>query len=133
MAQEQEYPQEFADEQPSLWRITLGPTIWAIHFLASYAAAAVWCAKGPWGPISDRVLSWGIGIGALVALAAIAWIARGAWRQWNYPDDWDYVHEAATDEDRHEFLGHAAFLLAIVSFIGVIYTALPAIFAGTCL
>ena len=47
MAQEQEYPQEFADEQPSLWRITLGPTIWAIHFLASYAAAAVWCAKGP--------------------------------------------------------------------------------------
>ena len=35
-------------------------------------------------------------------------------------------------EDRHQFLGHAGFLLALVSFIGVVYDTLPLIILGTC-
>src|SRR3546814_2435669 len=29
----------------SLWQLVAGPTAWALHFLACYATAAVWCAK----------------------------------------------------------------------------------------
>jgi len=36
---EDEY--EFSEERESLWRITLGPTIWAFHLLISYAAVSV--------------------------------------------------------------------------------------------
>lgn len=130
--QDRDDPRELAEEQASLWRITLGPLIWALHFVASYAAAAVWCAKMPLEGQGVDLLRWGIGIAALAALAGIAWVGWRSWRQWDYPDDYDYIHPNATNEDRHEFLGHAAFLLCIVSFIGVIYTTLPVIFAGTC-
>ena len=35
-------------------------------------------------------------------------------------------------EDRHRFLGHAAFLLSIISFIGVVFVSLPLLFIGGC-
>ena len=120
---------EFAENADSLWRITLGPLIWALHFIACYAATAVWCAKVGGAPDPVRI---GIGVLTAVALAGILRVAWGSWKQWDYLDDYDYAHDAATTEDRHEFLGHAAFLLCVVSFIGTVYTALPALFAGTC-
>jgi len=52
--------------------------------------------------------------------------------QWDYLDDRDYEHDLARKEDRHEFLGHASFLLSIISFIGVIYVAMPVLFLETC-
>lgn len=121
---------EFAEEQSSLFKITLGPLAWALHFVASYAAAAVWCAKGPGGSILP--LRLGIGAMTAVALGLILWVGWRAWQQWDFTDDWDYEHARARGEDRHEFLGHAAFLLAIVSFVGTCYTALPALYIGTC-
>jgi hypothetical protein len=38
----------------------------------------------------------------------------------------------AQAEDRHRFLGHAAFLLAVVSFIGVSYSSLPVLLLESC-
>ena len=128
-AQSDSQSKEFAENADSLWRITLGPLIWALHFVACYAATAVWCAKagGDLGPLR-------IGIAALtvLSLAGILWVAWRSWKQWDYLDDHDYAHDRDTTEDRHEFLGHAAFLLCIVSIIGTVYTALPALFVATC-
>ena len=67
-----------------------------------------------------------------LALAVIAWIAWRAWRQWDLLSDYDWSHPNARGEDRHEFLGHAAFLLCGASFIGVLYAGVPAIFITTC-
>ena len=120
---------EFAEESDSLWRITFGPLIWAVHFGVSYAATAIACAK-PFGEPEDLVAA--IGALTVAALAGIAWVGWRAWVQWDYLDDRDYEHELAREEDRHEFLGHAAFLLAVVSFIGVVYVALPAFAIGSC-
>ena len=50
----------------------------------------------------------------------------------DYLDDYDYVHSGSTDEHRREFLGHAGFMLACLSFVAVIFNTLPAWFAGTC-
>ncbi|MGC9446779.1 hypothetical protein [Cereibacter johrii] len=124
--------QEFSEERASLWKITFAPTIWAVHFVLCYGAAAVFCAKVPSAEAEVDLLRWGMAALTLLALAGILLVARSAWKQWDFLDDYDYAHAGGNSEDRHEFLGHAAFLLAIVSFVGTVYTALPALFAGTC-
>ncbi|WP_145106954.1 hypothetical protein [Cereibacter sediminicola] len=123
---------EFSEERASLWKITFAPTIWAVHFVTCYAAAAVFCARFPGAEAQVHLLRWGIALLTLVALAGIVLVGISAWRQWDFLDDYDYAHAGGNSEDRHEFLGHAAFLLAIVAFVGTVYTALPALFSGTC-
>lgn len=123
--------QAFREEESSLVRITFGPLIWATHFVASYAAAAVLCAKLPRAQDAIEVLRWGILGGTVLALGGIAWLGWRSWRQWREGnDEWDDAD--GSNEDRHQFLGHAAFLLTVISFVGVVYTALPAIFSATC-
>ena len=38
-------PTDVDEPRQSLWALTVGPAIWAGHFLASYIAAAVWCGN----------------------------------------------------------------------------------------
>lgn len=125
---QQQEAREFAAEATSLWRITFAPLIWAVHFVICYAATAVTCARG--GDIDG--LRIGIAVGTLCALLAILWLARMAWRQWDVLRDRDWENDTGTGEDRHQFLGHAAFLLAIISFIGVAYVGLPVLLIGSC-
>ena len=127
---ENEDAREFRSEAASLWRITFGPLIWAVHFAASYGATALICAKGAPGAVDG--LRLGIGIGTVVALVAIVWLGWQAWQQWDLVRDRDWENDQGTGEDRHQFLGHAAFLLTVISFIGVSYVALPALLIGTC-
>jgi hypothetical protein len=124
--------QEFQEEQASLVRITFGPLVWAVHFVLSYAATAVFCAKLEAPQEAIQALRWGIAGGTLLALGVIAWLGRASWRQWRKGNEDVWEDPAGTNEDRHQFLGHAALLLAVISFIGVIYTALPALFSATC-
>ena len=114
----------------SLFRMVLAPTVWAVHFVFVYGLSAAWCAKG-WGDVAT--LSWTLTAGTLVAEALIVLIGLSMWRQWDYMDDHDYVHDRSTDEHRREFLGHAGFMLACLSFVAVIFSTMPAWFAGTCL
>lgn len=123
---------EFAEESASLWKLTLGPLTWAIHFAASYGLTAVWCAKiaGPDGSITG--LRWIIAAGTVLALAVILGFGLSAWRQWNYTGTGRANHSFGDAENRHEFLGHAATLLCGVSFIGTVYTSLPVLMIGSC-
>lgn len=126
--------EEFAEEEASLVRITLGPLIWAVHFVASYAATAVFCAKLEEPEAAIEALRWGIAAATLLALGGIAWAGRQSWRQWREGNEDSFIEDDAdgSGEDRHQFLGHAALLLAVISFIGVIYTALPALLSASC-
>jgi hypothetical protein len=110
--------------------------VWAVHFALSYASTAVYCSR--WGEGAATIDAFRIAIagGAVVALAVIAWLGWQGWRRWDARIGRsgrqvleDLVEE---HEDRHEFLGHAALLLASISFIGVVYTALPVALIGTC-
>lgn len=126
-----EEQREFREEASSLWLIVLAPSLWALHFVAVYGAAAVICEK--FGePEAVTLLRLGIAALTVVALAGIGFVALKSWRQWNYLADGDYSHNQPTGEHRHDFLGHAAFLLSVLSTIAVIYTSLPAVFIGTC-
>lgn len=123
----------FAEEASSLWLITLSPLVWAVHFVLCYGGAALYCSRfapAEFGPVPFmRVSVAGITVLALGIIFYVGWVS---WRQWDFLNDYDYEHERAIGEHRHEFLGHAAFLLSVMSAIAVVYVAMPAIFVETC-
>ena len=123
----------FSEEASSLWLITLSPLVWAVHFVLCYGGAALYCARFAPEPLTAvpfmRVSIVGLTALALCIIGYVAWVS---WRQWDFLDDHDYEHAKAVGEHRHEFLGHAAFLLSVMSGIAVLYVAMPAIFMETC-
>ncbi len=122
---------EFSEERESLWRITLAPAIWAFHFVISYAAVSVYCFR--LNAIFDMAsLRLGIGAMTLAALAAIAWLGWRSFRRWDVWGTGEFSNPVGNAEDRHQFLGHAGFLLALISFIGVAYDALPVLILTSC-
>ncbi|HET7410064.1 MAG TPA: hypothetical protein VFJ13_07670 [Paracoccaceae bacterium] len=129
---EQEELKSWAEERDSIWRIAFGPLIWAVHFILTYGGTSVVCFKlfdQPWAMPFLRGSILAITVLALAGIGIVAW---RSWQRWDYLDDYDYEHDRAVEEHRHEFLGHAAFLLAVLSGVGVIYVALPAAFMDSC-
>ncbi|WP_238371211.1 hypothetical protein [Heliomarina baculiformis] len=120
--------EEFAEEQASLWRITLSPLAWAAHFVICYGLVALSCAKG----LPVESVRQGLIVFSVVVLALIGWIGWRAWRQWDVRETGDYLNQQGKAEDRHRFLGHAAFLLSIISFIGVVFVSLPLLLLEGC-
>ena len=115
-----------------LWRVIISPTIWALHFLACYVAAAIYCEKmGRDAPLDDiRLLVITV---TLVALGGIFWSTLGLWRVHDRSltdDDFEYEHN--TPEERHRFLSHVALMLSILSAVAVIYVAIPMLYLESC-
>ncbi|WOI55266.1 hypothetical protein [Palleronia sp. LCG004] len=116
----------------AMWQLIAGPIIWSVHFVLTYGGTAIFCAKLEMGPLALPLRGYvaGVTIAALVAIAITGWLA---WVKWDLTDDWDYIHEEPTDEERTEFLGHAGVLLCVVSAIGVIFVGLPALLITGCI
>lgn len=118
-------------ERGTLWLLTFGPAIWAVHFVLSYMAASVWCAKvaGRTGPLGDvRIV---IGVLTLLALVGIALTGWRGWRMHTFghataPHDFD------TPGDRHRFLGFSTLLLSGLSFVATVFVALCVVFIRSC-
>jgi hypothetical protein len=124
-------PSELPERGESFWRLTSGPLIWGVHFLLCYATAAVWCAKLAGAPGSLGGARLAIAVYTVLALAGIGiagWVGweRHAFRGATLPHDFD------SPDDRHRFLGFAMLLLAGLSAVATVYTALAAVFIGTC-
>jgi hypothetical protein len=121
-----------AEDRQSLWLLTVSPTIWAAHFLASYISAAIWC-----GNVADREVGLGtlrvaiIGL-AIIALIGIAFTGSRGWRKRTYGGG-EPPYNKDTAEDRHRFLGLATVLLSGRSAIATIYSALATLFIGSCI
>tara|TARA_Y100001949_G_scaffold169754_1_gene170083 strand:- start:50854 stop:51279 length:426 start_codon:yes stop_codon:yes gene_type:complete len=128
---EQQPPEAPPQERDTLWLITFSPTIWAAHFLLSYQAVSVWCAKvaGRSGELGDIRLA--IGVLTLIALVGIGLTGWKGWRHHSFghataPHDFD------TPGDRHRFLGFATLLLSGLSFVATIFVALSVVFIRSC-
>ena len=115
----------------SLWTLITAPVVWAAHFLFCYVAAAVVCAKRETFAHSFDALRVGLGLVTAVALAAILVAGLLAWRQWGFGVE-DPPHDAPTADDRRRFQGFATLLLSGLSFVAVIYAALPILFVLDC-
>ncbi|KSV78160.1 hypothetical protein IB277_22285 [Ensifer sp. ENS07] len=119
-------------EIETFWTLLTAPLIWAVHFLACYVGAAIFCAKPQLFGGDFASLQLGIAIVTLVALFSIALSAFLAWRQWGFGAH-DPPHDDPTRHDRLLFQGFATLLLSCLSFAAVVMTALPALFVSGCL
>lgn len=120
-----------AEPNQSLWLVVIAPTIWAVHFMASYVTAAVWCAKFSSGEYAR--LGGVRGAIALYTAVALAGIVANGWfgyRRATFGRG-DARHRDLP-EDRHRFLGHATLLLAGLSAVATLYVAAVAMFFETC-
>ncbi|WP_306286178.1 hypothetical protein [Sphingomonas sp. Ant20] len=114
-----------------MWTLIVPPTIWAVHFLFCYLWVAVTCAKSPTPataltgfPVATLIAT----IVALLGILAAGYIARV---QSQTPGDAP-PHDEGTAIDRLRFLALSTRLLAGLSFVAVIFTALPVIVFGDC-
>jgi hypothetical protein len=122
---------ETTDASERLWIVPASPVIWAVHFLACYILAALWCGMvvGRGGSLGTvRVVIAALTLVALAAIAVIGWLGHRA----HTLGAEQAPHDDDTPEDRHRFLGFAALLLSGLSGVAVIYTALAALFVKTC-
>ena len=119
-------------EIESLWTLFTAPVVWALHFLACYVGAAVFCAKQEMLDLDFSAVRVGIGLVTLLALALITLSGWLAWRQWGFGAD-DPPHDDPSDHSRRLFQGFATLLLSGLSFVAVIYVALPALFLTECI
>lgn len=124
-------PDELAAARETIFVIPAAPAIWAAHFLASYVTGAIWCAKigGQTGALDGA--RWLIVCYTLVALGAIAAVGLWGWRRHSYGDA-TAPHDEDTAADRHRFLGFSTLLLSALSFVAVVFVAMPIVFVETC-
>ena len=115
----------------SLWTLFTAPVIWALHFLACYVTAALYCAKVSAAPFSFEAMRLGLGAITLAALGGIVLAAFLAWRQWGFGSG-DPPHDEPTRRDRLLFQGFATLLLSGLSFVAVVFVAVPLLFIGAC-
>jgi hypothetical protein len=114
-------------EIESLWTLFTAPAIWAGHFLVCYVAAAVACARG----VDLALVRLGIAGVTVLALGGIVVAGLLAWRQWGFGTG-DPPHDEGTRRSRLLFQGFATLLLCGLSFVAVVYQALPALFIVDC-
>lgn len=118
-------------EIESLWTLFTAPTIWAVHFLVCYVLVAVYCEKAAAADFTFAQMRLVLVLITLLALAGIALSAWLAWRQWGFGSG-DPPHDAPTHEDRLLFQGFATLLLSGLSFVSVVFVAVPLFFIETC-
>ena len=121
----------FPKEIETLWTLFTAPVVWALHFLACYVGAAIYCAKQGAIGFGFDFLRLGIAAATAAALAMIVLSAFLAWRQWGF-GAYEPPHDDPTPHDRRRFQGFATLLLSGLSFIAVIYTAMPALMISGC-
>lgn len=119
-----------AEGSQRLWLVPAAPVIWAAHFLFCYVTAAVWCARlgaaASLAPVHIAIAAYTAA--AVAAIAAIGFIGYRAHRHGAESPP----HDADSAADRHRFLGLATLLLAGLSLLATVYTALVALFFETC-
>jgi hypothetical protein len=107
------------------------PTVWALHFLACYVLAAVHCEKADGDFVSIAPIRvWIVGL-TVAALAFVFVSGLQAWRHWGFGTN-QPPHDADSPGDRRRFVGYAALLISALSFVAIVFTALPVLFIVDC-
>ncbi len=116
-------------DQGSIWIMAAAPTLWAVHFVASYVVAAVWCAKiGP-SLVEPR---WIIAWSGLACIAVILWLGITAFRR--YGGRFAVFEEIteSSEAGRDRFVGHVSLLLCVLSAVAIGFTVIPGFVFAAC-
>jgi len=126
-------PSESGSDEPgdNIWILTVAPFIWVVHFLASYLTNAIWCAKYAGSDRAAGEVRLAIMCYTAIALPGICCVGWRAFRR-HRRGAAELPHDFASGGDRSRFLGFSTFLLACLSGVATIFTALVAVFVGSC-
>src|SRR5690606_41440209 len=104
--------------------------VWALHFMACYVTAALWCgpANAQGGPGMPLLLFTLYTLAALAAIGALGWVGYRGQRFGGEPPPPD----ADSPADRHRLIGFATLLIAGLSLVAVIYSAMALFLVQTC-
>ena len=116
------------ERRQPLWIIPGPLVIWAAHFMISYVTAALACGRVGGAPRPPSMIIGAYTAAALVMIAIIAW--KG-YRAHHFGEE-QPPHDADSAADRHRFIGYAASLIAALSAVAVIYSAMAAAVVSTC-
>jgi hypothetical protein len=118
-------------ERGNLWLLVLAPTLWALHFLVSYVTAAVYCAK-----TADTTfllpVRIAVAVYTLVALTGIVAVGLRGYRRHRHVGEGRLPHDRDVVADQLGLIGFSTLLLAGLSAVATVYTALPAVFIESC-
>lgn len=123
--------QQYAEQNESLWILTMGPLVWALHFALSYGTAALYCGMVAGRVGSATTVKIAIGIYTIVALSGILAAGWVGFRRHRARMD-ATPHDADHPEDRHQFLGFASLLLSGLSAVATMYAAMVILYFDTC-
>jgi len=123
--------EETHERNQSLWLLVVSPTIWAMHFLACYLTAAIWCAKYAGPDRSLGIVRELIAVYTVIALVGIFLSGFVGYNRHRFQHP-TMSHERDTPEDRHRLLGLATVLLSGLSAIATLFVALAAYFIEKC-
>lgn len=118
-------------ERGILWTLVLAPVLWSAHFLFSYVTAAVYCAKAA-ETASMVPVRVAIAVYTVVALAGIVAVGLHGWRRHAHHGQGRLPHDRDLVADQLGLIGFSTLLLAGLSAVATVYTALPALFIESC-
>lgn len=124
--------QHYPEHATTLWALTVGPTVWALHFLLCYGATAIYCAKAPTPDIDLEALRLLILGFTAVALLAITAMGIYGYHQHSAGEDQRAPHQEDTEGDRYRFVGFATALLCGLSAVATTYVAIVVLFFESC-
>jgi len=105
-----------------LLRLFIGPGLWFVHFIVLYGAEALICTPPA---TSARAMTWIASAATTMVLGALAVFGWALMRR-PPPDDRLEEHTGAA------FLYVTALMLAALSALGVVWTALPVALLPVC-
>ncbi|WP_278469151.1 hypothetical protein [Gimesia maris] len=131
MEQQHHHSEEYHEKNERIWFMFLPPFVWAVHLLACYLTAAIWCAKFSGMTNHFLTVRVAIGIYTLLALAIIGSLGWTGYRRHRHLSE-DLAYHDDTPLDRYRFLGLATFLLSALSAVATLFVAAVALFFGNC-
>jgi len=127
----EDHPEPPPEKRESLWILAVSPTLWAVHLLACYGTAAIWCEKAVGREGALDGVRWAVAVYTAAALAGILVTGWKGYRRHRHGTA-TVPHDFDSPADRHRFLGFATLLLSGLSAVAVLYGALAVVFIGSC-
>lgn len=115
----------------NLWTLIIPPLLWATHFLVSYIVVAIGCAKAGSRFATIDGPRTAIAVVTLIVLVLIGNSGRRAWREWRRCHG-ELPHDRSAASQRERLLEFASVLLAALSFVAVVFVALPIVLFADC-
>jgi hypothetical protein len=121
----------------ALWLLLLPLTIWAVHFLAVYVVAAIYCAKAVDIGAAIPAIRWiaaAVTVVALGAIGAAIWYGRhcGRYGRYGRQSSGQQTPIAPGSRDQARFVWNVLLLMSALSALAVIYVGSVTLFFGDC-